>query len=178
MDEQDRKRDEEQAADAAEADSPNEASAGAEAEDAGRNQTDDPSDGGQPDDATDPGEPDESGNRAAVASAADWDEELLAAARRSGRRIAAEQNLMVVGTLEVVTHTRTFQLTMDGDAALRLLARFRYGSTWWDDILTPEDSSATDMWAVLDLDAVVALQWVPGRPRPELHQRVAVDPAA
>ena len=99
--------------------------------------------------------------------------ELVAHARRSGRQIATRDNLAVAGMMEVITRARSFRPVLDGDSALRLMARFRTGDRRHEDTLDPA-GSADVVWAALDLSEVIGLYWVPSLPDLD---RAVVDPA-
>ena len=99
--------------------------------------------------------------------------ELVAHTRRSDRQIANPDNLAVAGMMEVITRDRSFRLVLDGDSALRLLARFRTGDRRHEDTLDPA-GSADVVWAALDLSEVIGLYWVPSLPDLD---RAVVDPA-
>ena len=97
----------------------------------------------------------------------------------AGRLIANEQNARIIGMLRAfLTDGSMIELPMDGDAALRVIASWRSGSTLWGEVADPVSSPADASWAALDLDAVVGLLWMPGLPRQQPPRRITVDPAA
>lgn len=91
-------------------------------------------------------------------------------------RAAVEANRSTLGTLTLHLEGRDINVSMDGDAALRLLKMFelRDGQALVDH-LNPFRFHAAAGWFVLDLDEVKAMSWIPGsvlEPR-----RTTVDPA-
>ena len=91
-------------------------------------------------------------------------------------RAAVEANRSMLGTLTLHLEGRDIDVSMDGDAALRLLKMFelRDGQALVDH-LNPFRFEAGAGWFVLDLDEAKAMSWTPGSvPVP---RRTTVDPA-
>lgn len=104
---------------------------------------------------------------------------VVAAEGAQGRPLAPELlrevNRAVGGELILHYPARDVTLTIDGDAAIRLLTMFaRRNDDRWGDALDPERSLALAGWVVLDLRQPLAMTWVPGVPTPA--PRTVVDP--
>ena len=89
------------------------------------------------------------------------------------------RNSMTLGRLSLHYASRSVDVVLDGEAAVRTLKMFQqrreHGLA---DPLDPELSSASSGWLVLDLDgadAPLAMSWMPGLPTKA--PRTTIDPA-
>jgi hypothetical protein len=95
-----------------------------------------------------------------------------------GRNTASESNVTVVGRMHVYYPERTITVPMDGDAALRAIAGWRYGRPrLWEDALDPIAAPGTVSWAALSLEGVLAMVWLPGLPPEARPERMTLDPS-
>lgn len=85
-------------------------------------------------------------------------------------------NATIPGMLTLHLERRDVHVTLDGDAALRMLKMFELrDARAFADEMHPMLSSARVGWVVVDLDDVRAMSWTPDDPMS--RRRTIVDPA-
>ena len=96
---------------------------------------------------------------------------------RAARRTANEDNATVIGQLRIEYAERGVTIALDGDAAMRAMAAWRYSqSRRWEDRLWPEDPIAGVPWAAISMESILAMYWLPGLPADLASDRMAADP--
>ena len=96
---------------------------------------------------------------------------------RAARRTANEDNATVIGQLRIEYADRGVTIALDGDAAARAMAAWRYSqSRRWEDRLWPEDPIAGVPWAAISMESILVMYWLPGLPAGLASDRMAADP--